>query len=60
MNPVQIFMITVLIGSIVMIVGLLSFWKSGDGVSNSLRDYLIWGTGFLVAMGLQILAITRF
>ncbi|WP_283743152.1 hypothetical protein [Sideroxydans sp. CL21] len=56
MNPVQIFMITVLIGSIVMIVGVLSFWKSGP---DSLRDYLIWGTGFLVAMGLQILALTK-
>jgi hypothetical protein len=59
MNPVQIFMITVLIGSIVMIVGVLSFWKSGDGAPDSLRDYLIWGTGFLVAMGLQVLAITK-
>jgi hypothetical protein len=52
-------MITVLIGSIVMIVGVLSFWKSGDGAPDSLRDYVIWGTGFLVAMGLQVLAITK-
>ncbi|OIR18056.1 hypothetical protein GALL_13820 [mine drainage metagenome] len=59
MNPVQIFMITVLIGSIVMIVGALLCWKSGEGVSDSLRDCLIWGTGFLVAMGLQVLAITK-
>lgn len=60
MNPVQVFMITVLIGSVVTIVGVLLCWKSGDSVPDSLRDCLIWGAGFLVAMSLQILAINRF
>jgi hypothetical protein len=60
MNPVQIFMITVFFGSIGMIVAIVLCRRSEEGASDTFRDCLLWGTGFFVAMCLQVLALSRF
>ncbi len=60
MNPVQIFMITVFLGSIGLIVAIVICKRSEDSVSDTFRDCLLWGTGFFIAMCLQVLAISRF
>jgi len=59
MNPIQIFMITVFFGSIGMIIAIV-LCKRSEERTDTLRDCLLWGTGFFVAMCLQVLALSRF
>ena len=58
MNPVQVFMIAVFFGSIGMIVAIVICKKLEVSVSDTFRDCLLRGTGFFVAMCLQVLAIS--
>lgn len=59
MNPIQIFMITVFFGSIGMIIAIV-LCKGSEERADTFRDCLLWGTGFFVAMCLQVLALSRF
>ena len=57
MNPVASLLMTIFFGSIVLMMGIVIFRESGKSISDAFRECLAWGTGFFVAMSMQVLAI---
>lgn len=58
MSPTVAFMTSVFVGCIVLLVGILILRKSEQSFTESFRESLFWGTGIVVAMSLQVLALT--
>ena len=59
MNPVISLLLCVACGTVVLMAGILITRESGSSLSSSFKHSLVWGTGFFVAMSMQILAIAR-
>jgi hypothetical protein len=57
MNPVAGLLLRVFFGSIVLMMGIVIFRESGKSISDAFKECLAWGTGFFVAMSMEVLAI---
>ena len=57
MNSVATLLMTAFFGAIVLMMGIVIFRESGRSISDAFNECLAWGTGFFVAMSMQILAI---
>jgi len=57
MNPIISLLMTVAFGAIFLMVGILVCREAEQSISNALKECMAWGTGFFVAMSIQVLAI---
>jgi hypothetical protein len=58
MNSITALMLCVFMGAVVLMVGFLIFRDSERSFTDALRECLFWGTGFFVAMSVQVLALS--
>lgn len=49
-----------LTGIFVLVTGILIYRGPGESMQSAVRDAVIWGTGFFVAFGGEMLAIANY
>jgi hypothetical protein len=57
-HPVIPLLGTIFVGAVVLMLGILLCRESEKSFSEAFRECLYWGTGFFVAMSVQVIAIS--
>ena len=59
MNPTVLLLLTVATGTVVLVAGIIICRGSDKSIPSTLRECFAWGTGFFVAMSVQIILIAH-
>lgn len=57
MHPILNMVMTLSIGTIILMAGILINRDSGQSIGSVVKESLTWGTGFFFALGTQIAAL---
>ena len=59
MNPTVLLLLTVATGAVVLMGGIIICRESDKSIPSTLRECLAWGSGFFVAMSVQVILIAH-
>lgn len=59
MNTTVLLLLTVATGAVVLMAGIIICRESDQSIPSTLRECFAWGTGFFVAMSVQVILIAN-